>query len=57
LFSADWNLEINPVNLDNDAVFQCQISHVPLVSRKAYVTVWVPAEDPRILDGPVMQVR
>jgi hypothetical protein len=55
--SADWNLEINPVNLEDDGVFQCQISHVPLVSRKAHVTVWVPPADPRIVEGPFIQVN
>ena len=45
------------VTLDDDASFNCQISQVPLVSRKAIVTVWVKPDPPVIVDGPVAQVR
>lgn len=55
-FSADWNLEINPVTLDDDAEFQCQVPIARLQSRIAYLNVWVPPEEPRIPDGPVVQV-
>ena len=56
-FPADWNLEIKNVTLEDDATFQCQISQVPLVSRKAVVTVWVKPDPPVIVDGPVAQVE
>lgn len=54
---TDWNLEINPVTLDDDAAFQCQVPVALLQSRLAHVTVWVPPENPRILDGPIVQVK
>ncbi len=54
-FSGDWNLEIDPVTVDDDGTFQCQIS--PLRSRTAYVTVQVPPKDPYIEDGPLIRVK
>ena len=51
----DWNLEIDPVGIRDDGQYQCQLT--PLRSRYAYVNVWVPPEDPFIVDGPVIHVK
>ena len=51
----DWNLEIDPVSIRDDGQYQCQLT--PLRSRYAYVNVWVPPEDPFIVDGPVIHVK
>ena len=47
---------IGRTNIKN---LQVQIVSMNLsqVSRLAHVTVWVPPEDPRIVDGPVVQVK
>lgn len=52
---VDWNLEIDPVSIRDDGQYQCQLT--PLRSRYAYVNVWVPPEDPFIVDGPVIHVK
>lgn len=45
------------MTLDDDAEFQCQVPIARLQSRMAYLNVWVPPEEPRIPDGPIVQVN
>ena len=55
LFSGDFTLDINPVLLEDDAVFQCQVGAAegvaPIRSKDATLTVTVPPEPPVILNG------
>lgn len=52
-FSGDYTLDINPVELEDDARFQCQIGAsegvAPIRSRYATLTVLVPPEPPKLL--------
>ena len=60
LFLADWDLEIDPVTVDDDDVYQCQVTlgfTSSLRSRKARVNVLVPPQDPFILEGPILNVK
>lgn len=53
--SGDYTLDINPVSLEDDARFQCQVGAAeegrvaPIRSRYATVTVLVPPEPPVIV--------
>ena len=51
--SGDYTLDINPVDLEDDARFQCQIGAAdgiaPIRSRYATLTVKVPPEPPKLL--------
>ena len=53
--SGDFTLDINPVSLEDDARFQCQVGAAdegrvaPIRSRYATVTVLVPPEPPVIV--------
>lgn len=55
----DWTLRISPVLLEDDALFQCQVgaadSVAPIRSRNAQLTVYVPPEDPYIVQGDVIE--
>ena len=52
-FSGDFTLDINPVDLEDDAKFQCQIGASdgvkPIRSRYATLTVLVPPEPPQLM--------
>ncbi|CAG4974956.1 unnamed protein product [Colias eurytheme] len=57
---GDYSLDIRDVLLDDDAMYQCQVSTGPkgeaaIRSRYARLTVLVPPESPKILKGPVLQ--
>ena len=58
-FSADWDLEIDPVSVDDDDVYQCQVTlgSNSLRSKKANVEVLVPPQDPFIKEGPILNVK
>lgn len=51
-FSGDFTLDINPVSLEDDARFQCQVGAAegvaPIRSRYATLSVLVPPEPPVI---------
>ena len=53
LFSGDFTLDINPVDLEDDAKFQCQIGASdgvkPIRSRYATLNVLVPPEPPQLM--------
>ncbi|CAG5025008.1 unnamed protein product, partial [Parnassius apollo] len=56
----DYSLDIREVTLDDDASYQCQVSsgprgEPPIRSRYARLTVLVPPEPPRILQGSILQ--
>ena len=55
LFSGDFTLDINPVLLEDDADFQCQVGATRDVSAirslDAHLTVTVPPEPPMIFQG------
>ena len=55
IFSGDYTLDINPVLLEDDADFQCQVGAIPGVgairSVDAHLTVTVPPEPPKIYNG------
>lgn len=60
LFSGDFSLAIEPVTLDDDATYQCQVSSGPngengIRSRYARLTVLVPPEKPRIIQGASLE--
>ena len=55
-FTGDWTLDINPVTLEDDARFQCQIGAAeagiaPIRSRYATLSVLVPPNPPKMLGG------
>ena len=55
-FTGDWTLDINPVTLEDDARFQCQIGAAeagiaPIRSRYAALSVLVPPNPPKMLGG------
>ncbi|XP_068624517.1 irregular chiasm C-roughest protein-like [Battus philenor] len=57
---GDYSLDIREVALEDDASYQCQVSsgprgEPPIRSRYARLTVLVPPEPPRILQGPTFQ--
>ena len=58
--AEDWTLRISPVLLEDDALFQCQVGAAegvaPIRSRNAQLTVYVPPEDPYIVEGIMMEV-
>ena len=60
LFSGDYTLDINPVLLEDDADFQCQVGAAdgvaPIRSQNAQLTVYVPPENPYIVQGDMMEV-
>lgn len=54
--SGEYNLRLNPVTLDDEGVYQCQVGtgkrdEPAIRSKKATLTVLVPLERPRILQG------
>lgn len=56
---GDFSLDIYPVHLEDDAKYQCQVSPGPLGqpgirSRFAQLSVLVPPDPPKILQGPVL---
>ena len=58
--SADWDLEIDPVSVDDDETYQCQVTlgyTSSLRSRKAKVEVLVPPENPFIKEGRTLNVK
>lgn len=53
---GEYNLKLNPVTLDDDGVYQCQVGtgkrdEPAIRSRKATLTVLVPPNRPRIVQG------
>lgn len=53
---GEYNLKLNPVTLDDDGVYQCQVGtgkrdEPAIRSRKATLTVLVPPDRPRIVQG------
>ena len=56
---GDYTLDIDPVLLEDDAVFQCQVGAAdgvaPIRSRDAILTVNVPPERPTIYNGDVLR--
>ncbi|XP_026743411.1 irregular chiasm C-roughest protein-like isoform X1 [Trichoplusia ni] len=57
---GDYSLDIREVTLDDDAIYQCQVSsgsrgEPAIRSRYARLLVLVPPEPPKILKGPVLQ--
>ena len=59
-FIEDWTLQISPVLLEDDAQFQCQVGAAdgvaPIRSQNAQLTVYVPPENPYIVQGDRMEV-
>ena len=59
-FIEDWTLQISPVLLEDDALFQCQVGAAdgvaPIRSQNAQLTVYVPPENPFIVQGDRMEV-
>ena len=55
IISGDYTLDINPVLLEDDADFQCQVGATREVgairSIDAHLTVTVPPEPPKIYNG------
>ena len=58
---GDYTLDIDYVELEDDAQFQCQVGAAPGVapvrSRYATLTVNVPPESPQILNGKVLRTQ
>ena len=54
-FAVDWNLQIDPVSIEDDGRYQCQMT--PLRSRYAYLNVWKTPEDPFVENGPIIKVK
>lgn len=56
---GDFSLQISNVQLDDDATFQCQVGAVDGVrgirSRSAYLSVSLPPEKPRIVQGDYLK--
>nr|XP_026483917.1 irregular chiasm C-roughest protein-like isoform X1 [Vanessa tameamea] len=57
---GDYSLDIRDVALEDDALYQCQVSTGPrgepaIRSRSARLTVLVPPEPPKILKGPTIE--
>ncbi|UYV83129.1 KIRREL [Cordylochernes scorpioides] len=56
---ADFSLQIDPVTLEDDAVFQCQVGASNGIkgirSRTAQFTVFVPPEPPQIIQGDYLK--
>ena len=55
---GDFSLEINPVLLEDNADYQCQVSSVagpPLMSRVAKLTVFVAPLAPTVSPGPTVE--
>ncbi len=52
-FSGDWTLDIDPIELEDDARFQCQVGASegiePIRSRYATLTVLVPPSKPKLM--------
>ena len=52
-------MRISPVLLEDDALFQCQVGAAdtvaPIRSRNAQLTVYVPPEDPYIVQGDLIE--
>ncbi|KAG7478931.1 kin of IRRE 3 isoform X3 [Solea senegalensis] len=55
--SGEHHLQIQRVELMDDAVFECQAVQAAMRSRPARLTVLVPPEDPVISGGPVVSLR
>ena len=59
-FPEDWFLQISPVLLEDDAIFQCQVGAAdevaPIRSENAQLTVYVPSDDPYIVQGNMIEV-
>lgn len=56
---GEYNLKLNPVTLDDDGVYQCQVGtgkrdEPAIRSKKATLTVLVPPDRPRILQGEIV---
>lgn len=55
VLKGEYTLDINPVTLEDDATFQCQVGAAdgvaPIRSKDAVLTVTVPPEFPDIVNG------
>jgi hypothetical protein len=53
VISGDWTLDIDPIELEDDARFQCQVGASegiePIRSRYATLTVLVPPTKPKLM--------
>ncbi|XP_067318467.1 kin of IRRE-like protein 1 [Anolis sagrei] len=54
--AGQHNLRIDYVELDDDAVYECQATKAALRSQRAKLTVLIPPNDPEIHNGPVVHV-
>jgi hypothetical protein len=58
-FAGDFTLDIDPVLLEDDATFQCQVGAAdgvnPIRSRDAVLNVHVPPERPIIINGNTLR--
>ncbi|CAL4098056.1 unnamed protein product, partial [Meganyctiphanes norvegica] len=56
---GDYSLQISPVTLEDDSVFQCQATgnvNIPGIrSQEAKLTVYVPPGSPEVSPGPVVK--
>ena len=60
MFAGEWDLQIEQIEVDDDAEFECQVvvdARRSLRSRKAKLTVYVPPGAPFIQQGPEIQVK
>ena len=59
IFIGDYTLDIDPVLLEDDATFQCQVGAAdgvsPIRSRDAILTVNVPPQRPIIVNGAFLR--
>ncbi|XP_067837701.1 kirre like nephrin family adhesion molecule 3, like [Heptranchias perlo] len=53
---GEHNLRIESVQIEDDAVYECQATQVGLRSRRARLTILVPPDSPVIEDGPVIKL-
>ena len=58
--AEDWFLQISPVMLEDEAIFQCQVGAAdtvtPIRSKNAHLTVHVQSEDPFIVQGNIIEL-
>ncbi|XP_064425540.1 kirre like nephrin family adhesion molecule 3, like [Latimeria chalumnae] len=55
--AGEHNLRIDSAEIVDDAVYECQATQAALRSHQAQLTIYVPPEDARIDDGPVMKLK
>ncbi|XP_078394197.1 kirre like nephrin family adhesion molecule 3, like, partial [Cetorhinus maximus] len=55
--ASEHNLHIEPAQLRDDAVYECQATRIGLRSRTARLNILVPPASPVILEGPLIKLR